>query len=467
MDAQPKEPIGAGRQASSTGKTILIDGYNLGLEKGTGVATYARNLSYEVHELGHRVSVLYGNRSSYQRDELLNEISFFDGPVEPNKFFAFVELAKQALRGGLSYNARPVPISGRVVTQSFSSQLPYFDALHNSNQIFKNAQAAFSIWKRLINVRLDEQPDLAHWTYPLPVKLVGRPNIYTLHDLVPLRLPYTTLDNKRRYLKLMRLLRDKADHIVTVSENSKRDLVELIGIPEDRITNTYQSVSIPAKYREKPEEQVEREIEGITGCDYKEYFLFWGSLEPKKNIGRIIEAYLSSDVDTPLIIIGAQAWKEDKELALLNVAKRSPEAEPQEKGRPPRAHAGNTRRRRNQKQIIRMDYVPFSMLVSLIRGAKAALFPSLYEGFGLPALEAMLLNTPVICSNTSSLPEVVGDAAYMVDPYDPQAITEAIRALDADADMRADLIKRGAAQAAKYSPENHRTRLQSVYEKFL
>ncbi|NVE94953.1 glycosyltransferase family 4 protein [Altererythrobacter sp. JGD-16] len=445
----------------------MIDGYNLGLEKGTGVATYARNLSYEVHELGHRVSVLYGNRSSYQRDELLNEISFFDGPVEPNKFFAFVELAKQALRGGLSYNARPVPISGRVVTQSFSSQLPYFDALHNSNQIFKNAQAAFSIWKRLINVRLDEQPDLAHWTYPLPVKLVGRPNIYTLHDLVPLRLPYTTLDNKRRYLKLMRLLRDKADHIVTVSENSKRDLVELIGIPEDRITNTYQSVSIPAKYREKPEEQVEREIEGITGCDYKEYFLFWGSLEPKKNIGRIIEAYLSSDVDTPLIIIGAQAWKEDKELALLNVAKRSPEAEPQEKGRPPRAHAGNTRRRRNQKQIIRMDYVPFSMLVSLIRGAKAALFPSLYEGFGLPALEAMLLNTPVICSNTSSLPEVVGDAAYMVDPYDPQAITEAIRALDADADMRADLIKRGAAQAAKYSPENHRTRLQSVYEKFL
>jgi glycosyltransferase involved in cell wall biosynthesis len=436
--------------------TVLIDGYNLGLEKGTGVATYARNLSYELNALGHKVAVLYGNRGSFNRDELLREIAFFDGAVEQPKLLELLERARQALRGPLSYRAARVPVTGRVEARTFASRLPYYDAIYNSNEVFKNAHSAYFLWNRLVGVRMPDQPDLAHWTYPLPVRTPGCPNIYTMHDLVPLKLPYTTLDNKRRYLKLMRLLGKQADHIVTVSENSRRDLIELIGIPEDRVTNTYQSVQIPAKYRDKPEDQITREVEGVTGFGYKDYFLFWGSLEPKKNIGRMIEAYLASQVTTPLVIIGAQAWKAEKELALLG------------EGTADRAMSALMERRRGaRKRIVRMDYVPFSLLVSLIKGAKAALFPSLYEGFGLPALEAMLLGTPVICSNTSSLPEVVGDAARMVDPYDAAAITAAIRELDADDGLRADLTRRGVAQAGLYSPENYRARLQSVYARFL
>ena len=114
-----------------------------------------------------------------------------------------------------------------------------------------------------------------------------------------------------------------------------------------------------------------------------------------------------------------------------------------------------------------MPYVPFAQLVSLIRGAKAAVFPSLYEGFGLPVLEAMLLGTPVIASNTASLPEVAGDAALMVDPYDPRAITQAIRTMDADADLRADYTKRGLKQAECFSAERYRARLKDVYDRFL
>lgn len=439
---------------STERKTILIDGYNLGLEKGTGVATYARNLSYELGELGHRVEVLYGNRGGRPRDQLLQEISFFDGPVEQPRFFELLERAKQALRFPLSYKARQVPITGRVESRTFQARMPHYDAIYNASEVYQNAQAVFWLWKRLVDIKIPQRPDLAHWTYPLPVRIGKVPNIYTMHDLVPLKLPYTTLDNKRRYLRLMRLLGDKADHIVTVSENSKRDIVDLLGIAEDRITNTYQSVQIPAKYRDKPEEQVAREVEGVTGFGYKEYFLFWGSVEPKKNIGRMIEAYLASKVSTPLVIIGAQAWKAEKELALLNEGDGG-------------LAAALERRRGARKRIIRLDYAPFSLLVSLIRGAKAALFPSLYEGFGLPALEAMLLETPVICSNTSSLPEVAGDAARMVDPYDTQAIAAAIRELDADADLRAELRNRGIAQAARYSPANYRDRLGAVYARFL
>ena len=440
-------------------KTVLIDGYNLGLEKGTGVATYARNLSYELRELGHRVSVLYGNRGSLNRDDLLREIAFFDGPVEPNRLLMLIERAKQAVRGPLSRHAQRIPLSGRVVSQTFAARLPYYDAIYNSNELFQNANSAYWLWGNMVSVRLPEQPDLAHWTYPLPVKAGRTPNIYTMHDLVPLRLPYTTLDNKRRYLKLMRLIGKTADHIVTVSENSKRDLVDLLDIPADRITNTYQSVGIPAKYRDKSEEQVAREVEGVTGFGYKRYLLFWGSLEPKKNIGRMIEAYMASKVSTPLVIIGAQAWKAERELALLNEGGS-------DKGGFG-GFGGIERRRGARKRIIRLDYAPFSLLVSLIRGAKLALFPSLYEGFGLPALEAMLLGTPVICSNTSSLPEVVGDAAFMVDPYDTHALTTAIRTLDADHDLCAELSARGLAQAALFSPENYRARLNSVYSRFL
>ena len=442
---------------TDSGKTILIDGYNLGLEKGTGVATYARNLSYELHELGHRVSVLYGNRGAMNRDQLLREIAFFDGSgIEQPKLLELIARAKQALRIPFAYRARHIPMSGKVEARTFSARLPYYDAIYNSNELYNSAQTAFFMWNRLLGVHEPEPVDLAHWTYPLPVRIKGAPNLYTMHDLVPLKLPYTTLDNKRRYLRLSRLIAKKAEHIITVSESSKRDLVELIGIPEEKVTNTYQSVSIPAKYREKPEDQVAREVEGVTGFGYKGYFLFWGSLEPKKNIGRMIEAYMSSKVTTPLVIIGAQAWHAEKELALLN----EPTID-----RP--ALSNIERRRGARKRIIKLDYAPFSLLVSLIRGAKGALFPSLYEGFGLPALEAMLLGTPVICSNTSSLPEIAGDAAEMIDPYDTAAITQAIRRLDADADRRAELVAAGTVQAAKYSPERYRERLSAVYGKFL
>jgi glycosyltransferase involved in cell wall biosynthesis len=433
---------------------ILIDGYNLGLEKGTGVATYARNLSYEIANLGHEVDVLYGNRASATRNDLLREIYFFDSSVDERiKWLEILDQAYQALQGPMAFKAKQIPVTGRVITRTFQSRLPKFDRLYNAPDLFMRAQSAFKLWKRTLTIRMPDKPDLAHWTYPIPLHVPGRPNIYTLHDVVPLRLPYTTLDHKRRYLQLLQQLDRKAAHFVTVSESSKRDLVELVGIAPERITNTYQSVSIPDKYRFKPEDQVAREVEGLTGFDYKGYFLFWGSLEPKKNIGRLIEAYLSSQVDTPLVIVGAQAWKSEQELKLL--------------GETETVYGSLERRRGARKRIIQMPYASFPLLVSLIRGAKAAMFPSLYEGFGLPVLEAMLLGTPVICSNTSSLPEVAGDAALMVDPYDTQAITEAIRAMDADAGLRDHYVALGHKQAARYSPEIYRENLKAVYDRHL
>lgn len=429
-------------------KHVLIDGYNLGLEKGTGVATYARNLAHEVGQLGHRTSVLYGDRLPSPRNPLLREIAFFDGDGgsrrRPLRDIAGIVSPRPSL-------AEEIEVSGRVITRQFAARLPHHDTLYNAPNLFRRANGRFNTWGLSTPVRLPAAPDLAHWTYPLPLHVPGAANLYTLHDLVPLRLPYTTLDNKRRYLGLIRRLVKTADHIVTVSECSRRDIIDLTGIAPDRVTNTYQSVDIPARLRDLPEEQVAREVEGAIGAAYKGYFLFWGSIEPKKNVGRIVEAYLASGLTTPLVIVGARAWRAENELRLLDAFTN---------GKPAK---GDVRRGR----IIVLPYAPFSLLVSLIRGARAALFPSLYEGFGLPVLEAMMLGTPVLCSNTSSLPEVAGDAAIAVDPYDTATITAGLRALDADAGLRDDLSRRGLAQAALFSPDRYRARLAALYQRFL
>lgn len=438
-----------------TGKSVLIDGFNLGLEKGTGVATYARNLSHELHALGFDVSVVYGNRAGASKNPLIREISFFDRNVgDSTRFSTFVDNVNSTVISPFTQRAVDVPITGKVLAHTFKARLPYFDHILNANNLFSRIEARFTLMKRMCDLKLPARTDLCHWTYPLPVRVKGAANVYTLHDIVPLRLPYTTLDKKKRYYDLLNRIRETADHIVTVSECSRRDLIDLLGFDEKRVTNTYQSVDIPEKFTSKPEEQVAREVEGVAGLTYKGYFLFWGSIEPKKNIGRMIEAYLASGVDAPLVMVGAQAWKAEEEMRLVDDERLS-------------FFDRSERHIVKRKRIVQLSYAPFSLLVSLIRGAKAALFPSLYEGFGLPALEAMMLGTPVICSNTSSLPEVVGDAAVMVDPYDTLAITRAIRAVDADADLRADHAARGVLQAARFTREAHRERLAEVYRQVI
>ena len=436
------------------GKRIMMDGRNLSLEKGTGVATYARNLSYSLRDLGFQVEVLYGGRPSPSQSELMKEIAFFDSNVgkEP-MWLRALRLTRHALTSPLGHEGTQVPMTGTVIRDNFKSRLPHFDAVYNSPDLFRTSSAMYRLLGQMGRVTVPIKPDLMHWTYPMPLRISGIPNLYTLHDLVPLRLPYTTLDNKRQYLKMVRKIAQTADHIVTVSESAKTDIMTILGVPENRITNTYQAVNIPEKYRNKPAELVEREVEGTFGLGYKNYYLFWGSIEPKKNVGRIIEAYLASGVKPPLVIVGAQAWKSEDELKLLDDD-----------------HVRTLIRVDNEtrvkRKVIQLSYAPFPLLVSLIRGAKGTIFPSLYEGFGLPVLESMLLGTPVISSNTASIPEVAGNAAILVDPYDSQKIAQAIRDLDADEGLRSSLVSAGLIQAQQFSEAAYVQRLKPLYSKF-
>ena len=426
---------------------VVVDGFNLALEKGTGVATYARNLTQSLHENGHEVHVLYGQPGAAGKNDLLREIAFFDGRTEPK--YPFVSQTRHFVRALTQPFTRPIAainLSGTVIYKQFASRLPVCDQLWNSADLFEHASQHFRLFRRRLRVLSPKGAQIAHWTYPLPVKACGTKNIYTLHDLVPLRLPYTTLDKKRYYFKLVKQLAESADHIVTVSETSKKDIVNILGVPEDKITNTYQAVSIPEAYLSLPTRTLRTEL-GAFRLQYKKYLLFYGSIEPKKNIGRIIEAYLASGIDLPLVVVGAQAWKNDQELKILK----------------DEALASQYGGERPGPKVKHLEYVSFPQLVNLIRGALTVTFPSLYEGFGLPILESMICGTPVITSNMGSMVEIGGDAAIYVDPYSTREIKDAMTAVVRNADLRAEKIARGALVAQRFSPEAYQKRLDGLY----
>lgn len=430
---------------------IMIDGYNLALPRGTGVATYGFNLAQAVQGLGLKVDGLYGLRAPFNRK--LREIVFYEAlggesatAVKRWQFSGLRELSLIAR----PKTARDIPPKGQgdVVADQFAYRLPSFDRLFTSPDLFDVAHRHFKRFGTFMHVRVPNPPQIMHWTYPLPIKLDGAKNVYTLHDLVPLRLPFASLDNKRLYQKLMRACVAKGDHICTVSEASRDDILRLFPMDEARITNTYQAVRLSKAVLDTSEDEVRQTVEAIFNLPYKNYFMFFGAVEPKKNVGRLIEAYLSLSTRTPLVIVGTRAWGSDVELRLLQKDELQPF-------------------KTTFRTIRRIDYLPRNLLMRLVRGAKAVTFPSLYEGFGLPALEAMMLGTPVLTSNTSSLPEVVGEAAVQIDPYDTGGIARALRALDEDEALRARLSHDGKARAQGFSMDIYQDRLSAMYDRIM
>jgi hypothetical protein len=198
---------------------IAIDAYNLTLEQGTGIATYARNLSYQLGGLGADVGVLYGERpAASDGDELLREISLLDAKIlRPNPVLRALADVQRGIAMRFGVTATPVPITDRVIRRGVEMRVPYADRAWNSPDLFRAAQVGFGRGPKFGRVKLPDGPELMHWTFPLPVHVEGAQNIYTMHDLVPLRLPYTTLDTKKRYLGTLRGVVATGAHIVTVS----------------------------------------------------------------------------------------------------------------------------------------------------------------------------------------------------------------------------------------------------------
>ena len=209
---------------------VGIDGYNLAIPRGTGVATYARTLSHCLHALGHRVDVLYGMPIAAGTTPAMRTVAFLDmlqnerhGKAPKYPSVAWARLMMQAYRGAAPVE---IPVAGAVPGGEISQQLPAFDRVLNVTSLFQTANRYFRNFGRFMQVRMANPPAIMHWTYPVPVTLQGARNIYTIHDLVPLRLPYTTLDNKPVHMQLLTECLRVGDHICTVSDTSRADILQ-------------------------------------------------------------------------------------------------------------------------------------------------------------------------------------------------------------------------------------------------
>jgi glycosyltransferase involved in cell wall biosynthesis len=276
--------------------------------------------------------------------------------------------------------------------------------------------------------------------YVLPPVRRAR-KVVTIHDLSFLRYPEAAEPSLRRYLSAaVPRCAGEADVILADSENTRRDVVELLGLPSEKVYVIYPGVD--QRFSAIQERESLEAVKERYGLSYP-FILSVGTLEPRKNLIVLLEAYamLKERRDLPhrLVIAGGKGWLYE------GIFQRVQELS---------LGAG----------VVFLEFVPDDLLPSLYTLADLLAFPSLYEGFGLPPLEAMACGTPVVTSESSSLPEVVGEAGLMVPADDPGALAEAMgRVLD-DAKLSEDLVARGLARAAQFSWEAAGKKLLAVYE---
>lgn len=436
--------------------SVLFELFNSTVPQGTGIATYAHTACAVAADLGYHVEGLFhADRPLDHRDESLTQIDFFDARRRLGVLREMERFLRRQFGVPRGFRARRLPRGDLIVgLDRLGDLLKGLDEAYVATRFMDDSRHHFRRYRRSATLHVPNRPDIFHATQAIPLRVPGARNIYTIHDLVPLRLPQSTLDDKRYFYAMVRHLGRTADRIVTVSEASKRDLVAIAGIPAERIVNTYQAVSFPPALSALSDEEAGHIVQRCFGLEPGGYYLFYGAIEPKKNLGRLIDAYAASGTERPLVVAGGLGWQYEDDLAKLEARK-----------------AGGLRRVGKRlvqdERIRRLEYVTLFQLVALIRGARALLFPSLYEGFGLPVLESMLLGTPVVTSRTSSLGEVAGDAALLVEPTDVPEIMRAIQAIDADDALRAALTARGRVRAEFFSMGAYRNRLGRLYEDLL
>ena len=369
---------------------ICIDGRLAQMTGGTGVSVYGTALTETVRQLGHEVEVLVeGARSGW--------LSRWRGAVQPGIW--------------------PVPLS---------------DGRRVAGDVFRSAQIRVDLRRSPLPVgdRRD-RPDLMHWTYPLPLQFADVPNIYTVHDLIPLLQPELSPVSRRRMARLLHQVVSGAAHVVTVSETSRQEIIDTFGLSPDRVTNTYQTVL----ERRPDAAELSRALQAV-GLSPGSYVLHAGSVEPRKNVRRLIRAHQESRITRRLVIAGPDGWQAGLQLA----------------------DAGS--------RVQRLRWVARPLLVALIAGARFVVAASLAEGFGLVVAEAMALGTAVICSQSGALEEVAGGAGRLVDPHDTAALAAAMAELDADDVALAAMVAAGRCRSMLFTPSAYAERLRPVYAAF-
>ena len=284
-------------------------------------------------------------------------------------------------------------------------------------------------------VRLVHEPH-----YVLPPAIQCR-SVVTIHDCIHLRFPQY-LPSRLAYVYAkasMWSATRKADRILTVSEASKRDILHFFNVAPEKVAVIHNAID--DRFLGPPDTKVIDQVRQRYQLDYP-FVLYVGNIKPHKNIERLVAAFAHARAcvsdDLKLLIIGDEISKY-----------------------PPLRQA--VHRNKVDKHVRFLGFQPQERLAVFYRLARAFVFPSLYEGFGLPPLEAMACGTAVVTSNVSSLPEVAGGAALLVDPTDTESIADGMRRAITDETLRADLIARGLKRAHEFSWAQSVAKIHAIY----
>lgn len=300
------------------------------------------------------------------------------------------------------------------------------------------------LWEQTRLAELSRKLDLIHGLAFAAPLASSCPTVVTVHDLSFLRYPGAFRPFNRRYLSLVtKASTRRAARVIAVSASTRQDVITLCGVPAERVVVVPNGVTPEFRPADPVEVAAFRQRAGLP----ERYILFLGTLEPRKNLVRLIDAYArlrpggQSDgalAIPPLIIAGAKGWYYEEIFARVSAL-------------------GLT------GQVAFPGFVPVEELPWWYRGAAVFVYPSLFEGFGLPVLEAMACGTPTITSRASSLPEVVGDAAILVDPEDVEQLAEAMHRVLTTPDLAGQLRAASLRQASRFSWELTAAKTREVY----
>lgn len=281
------------------------------------------------------------------------------------------------------------------------------------------------------------RPDLVHETYFSPYRLGprGARRVLTIHDMIHEKFAssVTYPDKIARYKALAA---ERADHVICVSESTRRDAIEILGLPADKTSVIYLGFNLLNGAGAQAEEP------GLPSP--KPYLLYVGKRGGYKNFLRLLEAYVASPqlkTEYQLICFGGGAFHADELKAMQTLGL-------------------------DRDQVTQLGGDD-QLLARLYQRAGALIFPSLYEGFGIPPLEAMSHDCPVVCSNTSSIPEVVGDAGEYFDPADTESMRAAIERVVTSDNHRKTLITKGRARLKHYSWDRCAAETLDIYMKLM
>lgn len=291
---------------------------------------------------------------------------------------------------------------------------------------------------------LEKQIDIFHSTDHLIPKLSDTPVIATFHDAMIFKNPEysnSRLRSCKNYLLKKHL--QYADHVITISDTVVDDLVNYCNLDKANISVIYNSIN------NEWQQAISNELQKSTLAKYQinqKFILSVGTLQPKKNLQRVLDAYqlLPKKIQNEflLVIVGKAGWSCD------DLVK-------------------NIKRLHEQGIVKWLDYVPFEDLRALYQNATSLIFPSLYEGFGLPIVEGFASKAPVITSNFPPMSEVAGDAAYLVDPYNVKEISHAVQTIIENPTLRNDLVRKGVERAKLFTEDIFIKQVVAEYHKLV